>query len=202
MIPRYSNTETPKPTVLLAHWSKQVDPLADRIIRHWLTRPGALTAGLRELGELNLRVVRQGTVPPKVDEQAAIGLPEQRCVHAREICMSINGTDCVVARSVVGIRASRGHWQAIGRLGRRPLADILYDDRRVSRSAFETARIRMPHPLARLASITNHTPATGKNLTYWARRSVFWRGGEPLLVSECFLPTFWEIVRAQSRTNG
>ncbi|HEY7803704.1 MAG TPA: hypothetical protein VIC30_04630, partial [Orrella sp.] len=33
----------------------------------------------------------------------------------------------------------------------------------------------------------------------WARRSVFWREGEPLLVSECFLPAFWVLTDKTSR---
>uniref|UniRef100_UPI0028AE0CA6 chorismate lyase n=1 Tax=Achromobacter insolitus TaxID=217204 RepID=UPI0028AE0CA6 len=31
----------------------------------------------------------------------------------------------------------------------------------------------------------------------WARRSVFWRQGQPLLVAECFLPAFWDLVAEQ-----
>lgn len=175
--------------------------MASPIQRHWLTRAGALTAGLRELGTLELRVIRQTTLPPQTDERAAMGLAAKQPLHVREICMSINGQDCVVARSTVSLQAKFGAWQAISHLGRRPLADILYDDRRVSRSGFETARIRTPHQLARLALACGPQSLANARLALWARRSVFRRGGEALLVSECFLPTFWEIAHSRWRTN-
>ena len=32
----------------------------------------------------------------------------------------------------------------------------------------------------------------------WARRSVFWRMGQPLLVAECFLPGFWTLTAGRA----
>lgn len=176
-----------------------VNPIATQSQRRWLKRAGALTAGLRLLGELELRVIREATVMPAADERIAMQLAGHQPIHVREICMSINGLDCVVARSTVDMRAWTGSWQAIGRLGRRPLADILYNDSRVTRSAFETGRLRNPHPLARLALRHDTSPPNAQ--AYWARRSLFWRDGHALLVAECFLPAFWQIIDQQSDTN-
>ena len=201
MIPRYSSIKTSGKANVLNRWHRHLNPLAQPIQRHWLTCAGPLTAGLRELGELKLRVVRQSSVMPTADEQSAMKLARMQPVLVREICMSINDQDCVVARSAVSQLGRHRSWRAIDRLGRRPLADILYDDWRVARSAFETARVREPHPLARLASSVGHDTSRCLAHTYWARRSVFWRGGDALLVSECFLPAFWALNLTRGAAN-
>ncbi len=203
MIPRCSTTNLPTPATISTLWrNNRLNPLASDLQRHWLARGGALTVGLRKLGDLQLRVVRESLVMPSSDERAAIHVLTQQPVHVREICMSIDGVDCVVARSLVSVQARRGCWQAIGRLGRRPLADILYDDRRVTRSVFQSARLRRPHPLAQLALFVDPRSNNCRSQAYWARRSVFWRESQPLLVAECFLPAFWQIARTFGDTNG
>lgn len=196
MITRHRQTDTTRPIRDLAKWSRSIDPLAAPCQRLWLTRPGALTAGLRELGQLSLRVLRESIARPAPDERLAMKLKPGASVRIREICMSIDGTDCVVARSAVDLQAWSGSWQAMRSLGRRPLADLLYDDSRVTRSPFETARLRLPHPLANLTRRAGMDRRSAYQYAHWARRSVFWRDGHALLVSECFLPGLWDFVCA------
>lgn len=201
MITRPSHSNTADSPGTTPRWTTQVDPLADRLHRSWLTRAGALTSGLRKLGVLELRVLRQAVLQPRPDEVAALSLSNGQPAYVREICMSIDGIDSVVARSVVSLRARSGSWQAMGKLGRRPLADILYDDPQVTRSAFETARLIPPHPLANLARLVTKTSTDNARQMYWGRRSVFWRGGQALLVSECFLPAFWAQACSSHAAN-
>ena len=104
--------------------------------------------------------------------------------------MSIDGVDCVVAHSLTPLSATHGHWQALKRLSNRPLADILYDDRAIMRSDFEFSTLRLGMPLYALAQAA--TTAGSRTL---ARRSVFVRARQPLLVAEAFLPSFWAIAR-------
>lgn len=119
--------------------------------------------------------------------------------------MYIDGVPCVVARSVLTTRGYAGAWQTIRRLGQRPLADLLYHDPRVARTAFEIARLGRTHPLA--ATARRHLQAleleSNANVfeALWARRSVFWRQRQPLLVSECFLPAFWVMVQAEVKPS-
>jgi len=154
-------------------------------------RPGALTAGLRQLGRMNLRVLREYSegVPP--DEAAAMGMTPTSPVWVREILMSVDGVDCVVARSLTPLLASHGVWQGMRRLRTRPLADMLYNDRAIQRSPFACRRLASPVPFygttKRVESLSDHS-------ALWARRSTFWRYGQPLLVAECFLPGFWETL--------
>ena len=155
-------------------------------------RAGALTRGLREIGILKLRVIREYSEGLTRDEALCLQRPVRSPVWVREVVMSIDGTDCVVARSLTPLEASHGVWQGMRRLRSRPLADILYNERSITRSAFEVAKINRTIPLHRTAqrilrkNLLHKTPAT-----LLARRSVFWRNGYPLLVAECFLPAFW-----------
>jgi chorismate--pyruvate lyase len=155
---------------------------------------------------MSLRVLAEYPQAARADEAHALRLDRGTPVWVREVMMSIDGLDCVVARSLTPMRASRSTWQGMRRLRTRPLADMLYHDRTVRRSAFEcrrlapgvpfhaTARDAVTDPGAspadagtRPAAETPHD--VGRIL---ARRSVFWRHGQPLLVAEGFLPGFWD----------
>jgi len=200
---RTQSTDSPR-DLLTVRWHTGPNALVNPTQQSWLTRAGALTDGLRGLGQFQLHVLRQTTRAPAPDEQYAMDLNAGKCVHAREVYMTIDGIICVVARSVLTSQGYSGAWQTVRRLGKRPLADLLYNDRRVWRSHFETARLTRFHPLGaiahRLAATDPHA-----HQAQWARRSVFWRDGQALLVAECFLPAFWRLVQrasAASAANG
>lgn len=166
-------------------------------------RPGALTDGLRLSGRLELEVIGQTAQVPHADERFVMGLTRSEAARVREVCMRIDGTPCVVARSVLTAQGYASSWQTIRRLGKRPLADLLYQDRRVVRSHFETARLTRFHPLAAAAHRHLHREVGDsepfRHQAGWARRSVFWREGQPLLVCECFLPAFWALIERQAK---
>jgi chorismate--pyruvate lyase len=194
-------------------WMTDPAPSVSQLQRHWLTRPGALTRGLRSLGVLTLRVLSENVCRAGQDEAARLALPIGHALWQREVCMSILGVDCVVARSVTPLKASNGQWQAVRQLRNRPLADILYHDRAIARSEFEFTTVRLGMPLYRLAPLNFATPlqpssprafgipsqpltqaAPTSPARVFARRSVFVRAHQPLLVAEAFLPAFWNIA--------
>jgi chorismate--pyruvate lyase len=104
--------------------------------------------------------------------------------------MSLSGQDCVVARSVTPFTAAQGFWQALRHLRNRPLADILYHDRTIIRSEFEFATLSLGTPLYGLCQ-----KAAIPKRSLLARRSVFVRAAQPLLVAEAFLPSFWKVAQ-------
>jgi chorismate--pyruvate lyase len=106
--------------------------------------------------------------------------------------MRLEGVDCIVARSLTPLRASHGVWQGIRRLRTRPLADMLYHDVSIQRSDFEVARLARR---CALFQTVRRNLSTSAALPLLARRSVFWRHGQALLVSEAFLPAFWKDVQ-------
>jgi chorismate--pyruvate lyase len=137
-------------------------------------------------------VIKEYACGVSPDEARCLKLPLKSPVWVREVVMSIDGHDCVVARSLAPLMASHGVWQGMRRLSSRPLADILYHQRAIVRSAFEVARLNHTIPLYRTArEIQGDRLKRSGTAALYARRSVFWRHGYPLLVAECFLPAFW-----------
>lgn len=160
--------------------------------KRWLTGPGALTQSLRGLGHLTLSVLAEYSDGARPEEASVMDIHPASPVWVREIAMAIDGQLCVVARSVTPLAASHSIWQGMRKLRLRPLADILYNDPAIRRSNFELARLNRRTALYRTTRrIRASTQLPGELL---ARRSVFWRHGTPLLVSECFLPNFWSVA--------
>lgn len=186
------------------HWDSLPKPALTRIQKRWLMRAGALTSGLRTFGTLKLRVLNEYPAGLSLDESTGLHRLQRSPVWVREVAMSLNGVDCVVARSVTPLVASHGVWQGVRRLRSRPLADILYQDRSISRSAFEVTQVIKGMPIHRTARLIlkQGESDSGKALAQGtqrllARRSTFWREKTPLLVAECFLPAFWMIASDQ-----
>lgn len=182
-----------------AHW--RVAPLpgfsADQ--KDWLTRGGSLTAHLRALGEVAVRVTREGVDLPWADESAALGLAPRAPVWVREVVLSVGGVPFVAAHSVAPLAASVGVWQAMRRLRTRPLAELLYSDSTVARSALVSRRLTARHPLYHLAA---REIAALPPHALVARRSVFERHGAPLMVTECMLPALWAHLALLSGARG
>jgi len=180
----------------LTGWIDCPAPSASQRQREWLTRPGALTQGLRQLGTLRLRVLSERVCRARDDEAVRLGLHPGATLWQREVCMSVEGVDCVVAHSVASLTATQGQWQALRGLRNRPLADILYQDRTIVRSDFEFTTLGLGMPLYHLSQLrTLNQPAQQLSARVLARRSVFERAKQPLLVAEAFLPAFWTLAK-------
>ncbi|HLX02148.1 MAG TPA: chorismate lyase [Trinickia sp.] len=167
--------------------------------KDWLTRGGSLTAHLRTLGKVAVRVTREAIDQAWRDEAAALGIAARAPVWAREVVLEVDGVPFVAAHSIAPLAASHGVWQAMRRLRTRPLAELLYSDSSVARSALVSARLTQRDPLAVLAAREIAGPAPH---ALCARRSVFERHGEPLMVTECMLPALWAHLDARARGEG
>lgn len=192
------SVSTPLPQLLVpadSNWRSEPAAELDIARRYWLTRPGALTAGLRKLGRVDLRVSQE--YPSTLTDAEAWMLNQSAgsAVWVREIVMAINEVDCVFARSLTPLAASEGMWQAMRTLQTRPLADLLYHDPEIGRSPFYVCQLQDGQPLheAGRRALGQACPPAAQLL---ARCSVFWRCRQPLVVAECFLPEFWAIAPA------
>ena len=182
-----------------AHWRVAPLPAFSPDQKDWLTRGGSLTAHLRTLGTVVVRVTREAVDLPFADEYAALGRAPRTPVWVREVVLSVNGTPYVAAHSIVPLAASTGIWQAMRRLRTRPLAELLYSDSSVSRSSLVSRRVTARHPLYGIASReTGHTPPHA----LFARRSVFERYGEPLMVTEVMLPALWSHLATRDHEHA
>ena len=173
-------------------WRRTPPPALSQTQKDWLMRPGALTSALRQVGKLELRVLTEKVRSLPREDSRLVGLPAGQPVWVREIAMRLDGVDCIVARSLTPLRASHGVWQGVRRLRTRPLADMLYHDVSIQRSDFEVTRLARR---SALFQTVRHNLSIPVALSLLARRSVFWRHGQALLVSEAFLPAFWEYVQ-------
>ncbi|MCP3718028.1 chorismate lyase [Paraburkholderia sp. CNPSo 3281] len=174
-----------------AHWRVKPLPALSADQKDWLTRGGSLTAHLRTLGRVVVRVTREAVDMPWSDECDALGLAPRERAWVREIVLEVDGVPFVAAHSVTPLAASQGVWQAMRRLRTRPLAELLYSDSGVARSALVSRRVGARHPLYTLAAREMMVAAKHAQHAFVARRSVFERAGAPLLVTECMLPALW-----------
>lgn len=159
---------------------------APRLLRHWLTDPGSLTARIvARCGRFQVRVLRESRARPCPDERALIGLPPGRAAWTREVLLIADDEPVVFAHSVLAPRDLTGAWHMARAIGSRPLGAALFADPGIERGALACARLGAAHPLHRRA-----LAATGETepASLWARRSRFCRLGRPLLVTEVFLP--------------
>lgn len=175
------------------NWVPSTWPSLTHDKKYWLSRPGALTAGLRRIGGVTLAVVKEYAYGLDLQESWMLHRPPQTSVWIREIKMAIDGTDCVVARSFTPLAASHAWWRSMRHLHSRPLADMLYHDPEIERSRFFACRLKRQQPLYRTVqrAVGENTPAAQALL---ARCSIFTRHDQPLLVAECFLPSFWPLA--------
>lgn len=200
-------------------WRVSSAATVPRTQRPWLAAGGALTLHLASVAgrpdalekagtpayPVTVRVIKERRERPWADEAPLLNGAARRVVWVREVELSINGTPCVLAHSVTGLTDSRGTWRAMRTLRTRPLAILLYKDPTVRRSRLTSrvvgcaggARWRCSSdPLARLYARND----TGTRASLVARRSVFERNGAPLIITECFLPAFWQLLgRADAR---
>lgn len=169
-------------------WNTKLNTAFTDVEKYWLSRPGALTSGLRKIGEFSIKVLNEYLAHVKEDEAYPLNLAINQKVWVREILMSINGQMAVYARSITELNASRTTWQGIRALNDRPLADILYNDLAISRSSFESTKLNNQLSLHR--SLTEYSELPQGE--FLARRSTFFQNNEGLTVNEVFLPNFWQ----------
>ena len=95
-------------------------------------------------------------------------------------------TPWVYARTVIPVQTLRGPQRRLAHLGSKPLGAALFADPNLGRGAVEVACLAAGEKL--------FARAVGEGIStevIWGRRSLFWLGGSPLLVSEFFLPALF-----------
>ena len=156
--------------------------------RRWLCDQGSLTARIRAHSQqFAVQVLRQQWLRPGVDEQEALGVPSRHWVWGREVLLVADGVPRIFAHSLLAGTHARGAWQLFARMGSRSLGSALFADPCIIRQPLSFRRLDRRHPLYHVALQSagldaRHTPHL------WARRSLFIRQKQPLMVCEVFLP--------------
>ncbi|WP_134819520.1 chorismate--pyruvate lyase family protein, partial [Bordetella pertussis] len=75
------------PIPLARGWLPAAPSTLDPLRKYWLFRPGALTAGLRQLGHVRLRVLAEYPTGAPRDEADGMRIAAQSPVWVREVLM-------------------------------------------------------------------------------------------------------------------
>ncbi len=160
-------------------------PLLPLALRPWMRLSGSMTAQLRLSmgGAVDVALLASGTGAFYPDESACfVDRPARG--HVREVCLRGAGRTLLAARTVYAARKLVAD-PALAGLGSRPLGELLFDPASPARwSLREFARLLPGSAMRDLAQ--RCAPAADGDI--WARRTLFWLEGEPLLVTEVFLP--------------
>ena len=165
-------------------------------LRAWLRAPGSLSARLARHGRFEVQLLRQCTAKLRAPERRQLGAPRHGCTLVREVVLRVDGQPLVWARSSLHQCTLAGPWKALKGLGRRPLAELLYQDRRAQRSTLQPKRLSRCGPTRRHMQ-QQWQQATGHAAPpdmLWSRHSVFKRKGALLRIMELFHPAAAELA--------
>lgn len=149
---------------------------APREVRSWLTETGSLTQRLVALSRGHFEVVplREHWRGLSVQEAKSLGLRSGLMVLQREVELRCEGVACVYANSLLPLPVVQA-CSGLARLGSRSLGSVLFSDPSLVRESMEI----MPPSV---------------ELPHWGRRNGYRIGGQPLFVSEYFLPGLFEYL--------
>ncbi|WP_455217876.1 chorismate--pyruvate lyase family protein [Kaarinaea lacus] len=152
----------------------------------WLLDPTSLTQRLKQTcsGQFRVVPVSQTRRRPQLNEAIALGVNPHEVCFIREVHLLCDEQPWVFARTIIPIRTLSGPQRRLSRLGKKPLGAVLFADPSMQRSHIEIARICPGQGIFDTAT----APLAIKPAEIWGRRSAFFLGGKPLLVSEIFLP--------------
>ena len=152
-----------------------------RQYRSWLFDSGSLTKRLVRAtgGDFRVELVRQTHAPMWADEQQALTSPPRTLPLIREVYLICNGEPWVFARTVIPRSTESGSGRYLTKLGNKPLGVALFNDPNINRGPIFVKQLRKSVQGRQEMSATNDL---------WGRHSCFYLSGEPLLVSEYFLP--------------
>jgi len=171
------------------HWCSVLAACKRRIpseISDWLFDAGSLTRRLQTRcpGPFKVQLLRQFHSRPGLSERRVLAIPDHQRALIREVVLRVGNTPVVFARTVVPMSTLSGAQRRLAHLGENPLGAMLFADPNMSRTPMQVARISQGQSLyASAVTCLDEQPEC-----VWGRRSVFFLGNKPLLVSEIFLP--------------
>ena len=164
-------------------WSGSTTGCAQALVP-WLHDHGSLTLRIQQrCNQFAVHAVRGGLARIARDESALLGVASQQFAYSREVFLYADGQPVVFAHSACAAQHLRGAWAALGGMGNKPLGAMLFAHPLVERRPLRFKALRSPHPLYRRSAMSGNVPGR-----LWARRSLFYLHGAPLLVTEVFLP--------------
>ncbi len=167
------------------------------LIADWLLDEDSLTSRLKKYcqGQFRVQVLSQARRRPMIDESSLLMQLPRTVSVVRQVLLRCNDTPWVFARTVIPVSTLTGGQWRLTRLGRRPLGEALFTDKRARRGPIIPLRVSPGTVLHGMVG-PHHR---GEPL--WGRRSLFWYGERPLLITELFLPQMWLDIRQERKTS-
>jgi chorismate--pyruvate lyase len=159
--------------------------------RGWLQNRGSLTRLIQlRCRDFRVEPVFQSLATACEDEFAVLGLRPRELAHVREVYLYCGKTPVVFAHSVVARKNLRGTWCGLSKLGNKSLGTMLFTNPVVKRTPLQFKKLNSGHPLFHRACQDLQLAP----FSLWARRSLFSLHGQPILVTEVFLPSILDLV--------
>lgn len=157
--------------------------LMNPVTRSWLLDRGSLTRRLKRLSGNQFQVIalRNEAGPLLPEECKLLGLQAGASGWVREVYLAGLGRPWVFARSIISCLEREPGTSPLFGLGEIPLGTVLFGDAPYERSEIEVYR-----------SQENGQAGQQDAEPLWARRSLFSRGRNRVLVQEVFLPQLWD----------
>jgi len=160
-------------------------------VRGWLQNSGSLTRHIQQrCNNFRVEPVFQSLATACNDELAVLKLRPRELAHVREVYLYCGKVPVVFAHSVVARKNLQGAWHGMSKLGNKSLGTVLFTNPAIKRTPLRFRKLNLTHPLFYRAC-KNMQVAPDK---LWARRSLFTLDGQPILVTEVFLPAILEFI--------
>jgi chorismate--pyruvate lyase len=164
-------------------------------LNEWVSKPFVLSQALRKVCDnFSVKISDQSVKPLYSDEIAALKCYESETGYVRETYLGDTSNPLVYARVSMPESTYEAFRIQLDNLGSRPIGEtLLYSDPTYTRTEFEVKRLcqddellfdALVHHQFYRAMIAKDT----QSHELWARRSVFTLSGNPLLVTEVFMP--------------
>lgn len=163
------------------------------VLLDWVLDLDSMTARLRKFSEkMCYQLLFAGKGQPYADELDILGLSEKESCWLRWVLFSADKEDYLFSRVVIPPATLALCGDALTKLGARPLGEILFSHSHHTavRQEIECALLPRQHALIQMAE-RYVVPSLAST---YARRSLCYYRGVPMLVTDCFLPGLLERV--------
>lgn len=180
-------------------WQRLIKGAAGQLphrVREWMQLSSSMTRQLQQRvgSDVRVRVLSSG-LGRLLDGEARLLQVAGRSGFVREVCLYRGEEGLLVARTVFSSKRLMSDF-ALSSLGTRPLGELLFENGNAARwTAREFALLK---PGSALFPLIGRCRLRNRLRPCWARRTVFEYCGEPLLVTEIFLPSMLGLTAARA----
>ena len=168
------------------HWQKNSHPQScSKQILSWLLDETSLTKKLeQQCGKFTVEVKQQ--LNTNANESVLSQLfPQSEQILVREVLLHCDGVANIFAQTEIPYQTLADKQKKLANIGSESLGKFLFQDKTLQRGKIEVAEFTVGSPIHDLIASLEQTCEH----SLWARRSLFYIGEKPLLVSEVFLPS-------------